>query len=241
MSPLRSISHRLVALAALLLPAASLDAQQCVAPGTVTGRAVRAAGGLEWGGEGSARGTTLALHGRRWFVLGEYTDRGWALGRRTYSGLPLPGFMERQHQVLGARAGFVRTLNDRTALCVSGGYAMGTGLGFELSGDPIIGGVGFDAHRRVRADIELIHELTVRGVRLLPAVNAGVLFVNESELQGDIMNIGTTGSLPITFTLGVPIGDALTIRPRYNAARRRNARGASYGIDAVVQLGRNRR
>jgi len=240
--PSRSqLAGRVTVLAVLLLPMGQLRAQQCLAPGTVTALAMRVAGGLEWGGEGSARGSTLAVHGRRWFVLGEYTDRGWALGRRTYSGLPLPGYMERQHQVLGARAGLVRALDDRTALCVSSGYAVGSGLGFEMSGDPELGGVGFEAHRRVRADIELVHALTVRRVRLLPAVNVGVLFVRETELIGDIVNTGLTGYLPVTFTLGVPIGDAITLRPRYNAARRRSQRGASYGVDAVVQLGRPRR
>lgn len=228
-------------LVALLSPLGHLVAQQCVAPGTVSGLALRVAGGLEWGGDGSARGGTVALHGRRWFVAGEFADRGWALGRRTYSGLPLPGYMERQHQVLGARAGVASALDDRTALCVSGGYAVGTGLGFELSGDPELGGVGFDAHRRVRADIELVHALTVRRVRLLPAVNLGVLFVRETELLGDIVDARVIGSLPITVTLGVPVGDAITLRPRYNVARRRSGRGPSYGFDAVVQLGRSRR
>jgi len=227
-------------LAALLLPLSQLHGQQCLAPGTVTGLATRVAGGLEWGGEGSARGATLALHGERWFVLGEYTDRGWALGRRTFNDSPFAGFMERQHQVLGARAGLGRTLGERTALCVSGGYATGTGLGFESSGDPELGGAGFDAHRRVRIDLELVHAVDARGVRLRPAMNVGVLLVRERELQGDIMSEGFTGALPITFTLGVPIGEAFTLRPRANLGRF-SQRGASYGVDAVLQLGGPRR
>jgi hypothetical protein len=232
--------RRVAGLVALLLPASQLHGQQCPPPGATTGVAARLAGGLEWGGNGSARGATVALHGHRWFVLGEYTDRGWALGRRTFQDSPFPGYMERQHQVLGARAGVVRALGTRTSLCVSGGYAAGTGLWYRYSGEPELGGVGFESHRRVRADLALAHAVTGRGMRLQPGMNVGVLFVRERELQGDIVSDGLTGALPISFTLGVPLGDAFTVRPRANLGRGSQA-GASYGVDAVVQLGRARR
>jgi hypothetical protein len=235
-----TLASCLTAGALLLVPVDQLPAQHCVAPGTMPALALRAAGGLERGGEGSARGGTIALHGTRWFVAGEYTDRGWALGRRTYEGLPLPGYMERQHQVLGARAGIVRPLGHRSAVCVSGGYAVGIGLGFAFSGDPELGGAGFDAHRRMRADVEAVHTLRVGVLRLLPAINLGILLVQETELMGDIVSSGRTGYLPVTVSVGVPLGDAITLRPRYNLPRRGSQRGSSYGVDAVVQLGRPR-
>jgi hypothetical protein len=223
----------------IVSPAARAGAQHCVASGGATAPVLRAAGGLEWGGDGSARGATVSLHGRTWFVAGEFGDRSWAFGRRTFSGLPSSGFMERQHQVLGVRAGGRRELAPSTALCLSAGYARGTGLGYELSGDPLLGGVGFETHSRVRGDVELAHELTVGRVRLQPAASVGVLFVRERELQGDIVSEGLTGYLPITLTLGVPLGDVFTVRPRLNLPRG-GSRGSSYGVDAMVQLGRRR-
>jgi hypothetical protein len=235
---LRSLS----ALAATLLlasPIARANAQHCVASGGATLPVVRAAAGLEWGGDGSARGAAVSLHGRRWFVAGEFGDRSWAFGRRRFSGLPVPGFMERQHQVLGVRAGGRHELTARSALCVSGGYARGTGLGYQLSGDPLLGGVGFETHTRVRGDVELAHDLTIGAVRIQPAASIGLLFVHERELQGDIVEEGLTGYLPITLTLGVPLGDVLTVRPRLNLPRG-GSRGSSYGVDAMVQIGRLR-
>lgn len=222
--------------AALVVVSAPLAAQQCLIPGSVPPLSVRASGGADFGGEGHAAGGSLALHGQRWFVAGEFADRGWGLGRRTYRGLPLPGFMERQHQVLGLRAGGTRALGTRAALCGSLAYGIGTGLRVVPSGDPILGGAGFEAHRRVRADLEVVRAITIGDVRLLPALGIGVLFVREDEVQGDIFLSGLTGYVPITMMIGVPIGRHVTLRPRFNVPRG-DARGTSYGIDASVQLG----
>lgn len=229
---------RLVAVlgSVLLVSAAPLAAQHCVIPGTLPRLSVRAAGGAEWGGDGYAAGGTLAVHGQRWFVAGEFADRGWGLGRRTYEGLPLPGYMERQHQVLGARAGGARPIGRRAALCFSVGYAVGTGLRIVSSGDPLLGGVGFFSHRRGRADVEVVRGITVGTVQLLPAISVGVMIVREEELLGDIVTSGPTGAVPITLTVGVPIGRTLVLRPRVNVPRG-DRRGTSYGVDASVQLG----
>lgn len=196
---------------------------------------VRASGGVEVGGDGHAAGGSLALHGPRWFVAGEFADRGWGLGRRTFSDSPSPGFMERQHQVLGVRAGGARALGRRAALCTSVGYGVGTGMRIASSNDPILGGVGFESHHRLRADLEVVRAVTVGNLTLLPALGVGVLFVREEELAGDIMLSGLTGYLPITMTVSVPVGRRVLLRPRLNVPRG-DSRGASYGVDASVQL-----
>jgi hypothetical protein len=226
--------------AALVLARTPLAAQHCVIPGTVPTLSVRAGAGAELGGEGYAAGGSLALHGQRWFVAGEFADRGWGLGRRTYSptysGLSRPGIMERQHQVLGLRAGGARALGTRSALCASLAYASGTGLRFVSSGDPQVGGVGFTSHHRVRGDIEAVRAITLGNVRLLPALSVGLLLVAEEEIiQGDIIVSGPSRYVPITMMIGVPIGRHLTLRPRFNVPRG-DARGTSYGIDASVQM-----
>jgi hypothetical protein len=223
----------------LCLGTAPLKAQHCHTPGASPRLAIRAAGGVERGGKGHAAGGSLTLHARRWFVAGEFADRGWGLGRRTFRGLRLPGFMERQHQVLGLRAGGSLTLGTRSALCASLGYAIGTGLRVAYSGDPLQGGAGFESHHRVRADMEVARAITIGDVRLLPALSVGLLFVREEEIQDDIVLIGTTGYVPITMTVGVPIGRYITLRPRLNVPRG-NDRGTSFGIDASVQLSRIR-
>ncbi len=221
--------------AALVLVSTPLAAQHCLIPGNVPAVSVRVSGGAEYGGEGYAAGGALALHGQRWFVAGELADRGWGLGRRTYRGLPLPGFMERQHQVLGLRAGGVRALGTRAALCTSLAYAIGTGLRVVSSGDALVGGSGFQSHHQVRADMEVVRAITIGDVRLLPALSVGLLLVREDEVQGDILLSGLSGYVPITMMLGVPIGRHVTLRPRFNVPRG-DARGTSYGIDASVQL-----
>lgn len=229
----RRIVIRLAA-AALLFPGTRAAAQHCIVPGSTPSLAVRAAAGTEWGGEGRASGGTLALHGRRWFVAGEYTDRGYALGRRQFwSGFSM---MEDQHQVLGVRAGSANPLGSRAAFCISGGYGMGTGMSLQSYGDPMLGGTGFESHRRLRADVEFVREMNVGGVRLLPAASAGLMLTWESELQGDIMLQGPNGYAPITFTLGVPVRDAFALRARFNTPPGRS-RGSSFGLDAVVQFG----
>jgi hypothetical protein len=221
--------------AALVLATTPLAAQHCLIPGSVPALSVRAGAGTERGGDGYAAGGTLALHGQRWFVAGEFADRGWGLGRRTIRDSPLPGFMERQHQVLGLRAGGTHALGTRAALCSSVAYAIGTGLRVVPSGDPTLGGAGFESHHRVRADMEVVRAITIGDVRLLPAVSVGLLLFREDEVQGDIALSGLSGYVPITMMIGVPIGRHVTLRPRFNVPRG-VARGTSYGIDASVQL-----
>jgi hypothetical protein len=216
------------------LPLRSTAAQLCAAPLT-RGVETRAAAGLEWGGEGYARGTTLSWHGRRAFVAGEFTDRGWGNGRRQFEDAPLPGFMERQHQVLGVRAGIARALGGRTTLCTAAGFGVGTGLSIQPSGDPQSGGVGFESHRRFRADIEVVRRVAIGSVDLLPSASVGLLFFSESELSGDIMLSGLVGYLPITFTLGVPVHDRVLVRPRLNVPRG-DQRGTSYGLDVTLRF-----
>jgi hypothetical protein len=143
--------------------------------------------------------------------------------------------MERQHQVLGLRAGGARALGQRAALCASVAYAMGTGLRFVSSGDPMLGGAGFESHRRVRADMEVVRAITLGNVRLLPALSVGLLLVREDEIQGDIALSGVSGYVPITMMIGVPIGRYITLRPRFNVPRG-DSPGTSYGIDASVQM-----
>jgi hypothetical protein len=225
--------------AALVLVTTRLAAQHCVIPGTLSPVSVRASGGTEFGGEGYAAGGSLALHGQRWFVAGEFADRGWGIGRRTFRELP-SGIMERQHQVLGLRAGGARALGTRFVLCASLAYAIGTGLRVVSSGDPMLGGVGFTSHHRVRADMEVVRSITIGDLRLLPALSVGLLLVAEGEItEGDIALDGLSAYAPITMTIGVPIGRHVTLRPRFNVPRG-DGRGTSYGIDASVQLSRLR-
>ena len=224
----------LTALLLAALPLRNAAAQVCAAP-NARGVETRAAAGLEWGGDGYARGTMLSWHGRRAFVAAEFTDRGWGNGRRVLEGVPLPGNMERQHQVLGVRAGIARAFGTRTALCTSAGFGVGTGLSIQSSGDPELGGVGFESHRRFRADVEVVQRVTIGTVDLLPSASVGLLFFSESELSGDLMLSGLMGYLPITFTLGVPVHDRVLVRPRLNMPRG-DQRGTSFGLDVMLRF-----
>ncbi len=229
---LRHTTARL-AIAALLIPGARASAQHCVTPGTTPSLAVRVAAGTEWGGEGSASGGTIALHGRRWFVGGEYTDRGYALGRRQFQ--PAFSVMESQHQVLGLRAGSVNPLGRHAAFCISGGYGIGTGMRVEYFGDPELGGAGFESHKRVRGDVEFVRELRIGAVRLLPSASVGILMSRETQFIGDIIEQGLQAYVPITFTVGVPVNDAFSLRARLNTPPGQS-RGSSFGVDGVVHL-----
>lgn len=221
----------LFALLLAALPVCDAAAQLCAAP-NARGVETRAAAGLEWGGEGYARGTMLSWHGRRAFVAGEFTDRGWGNGR---GGVPLSGGMERQHQVLGVRAGLARALGGHTTLCTSAGFGVGTGLSIQSSGDPLFGGVGFESHRRFRADVELVQRVTIGSVDLLPSASVGLLFFFESEVSGDIILGPLKAYLPITFTLGVPVHDRVLVRPRINMPRG-DQRGTSFGLDVTLRF-----
>ncbi len=226
-----------LALMPMFLPVAALRAQLCLAPGTVTAPTGRLSGGLEWGGRGHAGGAAVALHHERWFVAGEYTDRGYALGRRRIPWAPSISFMEREHQVLGIRAGRVRPIGERGALCMSGGYATGTGLRVTRSGDPLSGGSGFEEHSRLRFDLEFVRAFTVGGVRLEPSVAAGVVWVRETRIAGDIIDDRFLGGhLPFTLAVGVPVGRQIMVRPRLNLPPG-ESRGPSWGLDATAPLG----
>jgi hypothetical protein len=143
--------------------------------------------------------------------------------------------MERQHQVLGVRAGIARALGRRTTLCTAAGFGVGTGLSIQSSGDPQFGGVGFESHRRFRADIEVVRRVAIGSVDLLPSASVGLLFFSESELSGDIMLSGLVGYLPITFTIGVPVHDRVFVRPRLNVPRG-DQRGTSFGLDVTLRF-----
>jgi hypothetical protein len=226
-----------IALMFVSLPVTALRAQLCLASGTVTAQTARLSGGLEWGGQGHAGGAVLALHDQRWFVAGEYTDRGYALGQRRIPWAPSSSFMEREHQVLGVRAGRVRAIGERGALCMSGGFAVGTGLRVNRSGDPLLGGSGFESHNRLRFDLEFVRAFSFRGVQLEPSVAAGVVWVRETRIAGDIIDDRLFGGhLPVTLALGIPVGHQVMVRPRLNLPPG-DSRGPSWGVDASVPLG----
>jgi hypothetical protein len=229
------------AVTSALLPVAAARAQLCLVPSTATAPVVRLSGGLEWGGRGHAGGVLLARHTPRWFVAGEYADRGYALGRGRVSSAPSISFMERDHQVLGIRAGRVRPVGERGALCVSGGLAVGTGLRMPSSGDPLAGGSGFESHQRLRVDLEFVRAITIRGVQFEPSVAAGVVWVRETRIAGDIIDSRLfDGHLPFTLALGVPVGRQIMVRPRANFPPG-TTRGPSFGADVSVSFGNLRR
>jgi hypothetical protein len=197
----------LVFVATLSALGGAAHAQVCTGYLPVSRTAATLAAGLDAAGGGSAFGTAVGVLGPKLFGGAFLRERGFGIGGSEFDGVGARRVAS-DHLVAGLTAGAV-LVQKPSGLSLCASAELGAGLDYgrnnvAIHKDYYTGG----------ARLSLGADLHAGSVRLLPTVSAGLMFVYDTEFEGDIVSMGTSTLVPVTLGVGIGFANHFTIQPR---------------------------